>query len=121
MMSTAPKVPTRTQAGFSYKASSHDSFSSKDVASAHHVESWPDDGTTPNTTHSVGSRVPTPLDFEAALNVSDTGASDMMHRAFTFDTRIKISCVAKNTQLDSMVCAARLEGPGRFYTHTWKQ
>jgi hypothetical protein len=116
MMSTIPKVPTKTEVGFSYQASR-----SKNGAGAHHYESWLDDGRISTRTRSVGTRVPTPLDFEVDLNVSDTGASDMMHRAFTFDTRIKISCVTKNTQLDSMVCAARLEGPGRFYTHTWKQ
>jgi hypothetical protein len=116
MMSTIPKVPTKTEVGFSYQASR-----SKNGAGAHHYESWLDDGRISTRTRSVGTRVLTPLDFEVDLNVSDTGASDMMHRAFTFDTRIKISCVTKNTQLDSMVCAARLEGPGRFYTHTWKQ
>jgi hypothetical protein len=116
-MSTAPKVPTRTEAGFSYEANT----GSKNAAVARYYESWLSDGRISTIPHSLNTRVPTPLDFEVALNISDTGASGMMHRAFTFDTRIKISCVAKNTQLDSMVCAARLEGPGRFYTHTWKQ
>jgi hypothetical protein len=121
MTSVAPKPPTKTRARFSYATGKTFKYGfwggEKEVIRGHYTYN---DGAGHDEA-SLDRKYLTPLDLQVVLDVSDTGRSDAERRAFAIDTQIKTACVTGRIQLDSMVYAVRLEGPGRFYTQAWEQ